>query len=73
MADRIDIPTSNPTVMPPFQNGICYRIHRVTCPMCGHVAWVILLADSTPAEIEMAREAQVRRMLSEPCEVHEMM
>jgi hypothetical protein len=58
--------------MPPMQEGKCYRLHRVICPLCGYIAWLILDARCSPAEVEAARDLQMRRMLTEPCELHEM-
>lgn len=71
MAEVLNTQTLQPSVMPLLKKGVCYRLHRVTCPLCGYVAWLILDSDCTPADVESARDAQVRRLLTEPCQLHE--
>ena len=71
MAEGLEIRALLSSISAPLREQPSFRLHRVTCPKCGHTVWFMMDSECLPVEIESARWEQAQRILSEPCDMHD--
>ena len=71
MVEGLEIRALQPSNSALIREQLSFRLHRVTCPKCGHAVWFMMDSECTPQEVKAACWEQAQRMLSEPCDMHD--